>query len=79
MGHALVIYHTKDTLPLFKVTIVAHDYMWGHTAMIDRKEETSTKKVHLLARLDTFMGGRVAEEILLGKDHITTGNRMIEI
>ena len=44
----------------------------------DRKEETSTKKGQLLARLDTLMGGRVAEEILLGKDQITTGNCMFK-
>ena len=78
IGHALVIYYTKGALPLFKATIVASDYMWGHTSTIDRKEETSKKKGQLLARLDIFMGGRVAEEILLGKDQITTGNCKLE-
>ncbi|XWS37949.1 hypothetical protein CRYUN_Cryun19dG0089100 [Craigia yunnanensis] len=36
-------------------------------------DETSISKKQLLARLDVCMGGRAAEELIFGQDHITTG------
>lgn len=38
------------------------------------KDELNWSKAQLLARLDVAMGGRVAEEIIFGKENITTGN-----
>ena len=73
-GHALVVYHSKEFHPLFKATIVANSHQWGRTSWLPKKELSFETKGRLLAFIDTCLGGRVAEEILLGKDQVTTGN-----
>ena len=42
-------------------------------AQLPEKDELNWSKAQLLARLDVAMGGRVAEEIIFGKENITTG------
>lgn len=45
----------------------------GMVTQLPSNDETSISKRQLLARLDVCMGGRVAEEIIFGQDHVTTG------
>ena len=45
----------------------------GMVTQLPSSDETSISKKQLLARLDVCMGGRVAEELIFGQDHITTG------
>ena len=45
----------------------------GMVTQLPSGDETSVSKKQLLARLDVCMGGRVAEELIFGQDHITTG------
>lgn len=40
------------------------------------KDELNWSKAQLLARLDVAMGGRVAEELIFGKENITTGKSL---
>ena len=72
-GHTLVAYFTKDSHPLHKVTIVAKGESGGHTAFIPEKDATHITKAQYIARIDTAMGGRAAEELVFGKDKITSG------
>ena len=44
----------------------------GHTALVPPNDYTSQTKSNLLASIDASMGGRVAEEILLGKEKVTS-------
>lgn len=72
-GHALVAYHTRDSHPLHKVTIIPRGPSLGHTAYIPEKEAYHVTKSQMLAMMDTLMGGRVAEELIFGPEKITTG------
>ena len=72
-GHTIVNYFTENTDPLHKVTIVSKGMSGGHTAFIPEKDSTHRTKAQLIAQLDVSMGGRIAEEIYLGKDKVTGG------
>lgn len=45
----------------------------GMVTQLPSSDETSISKKQLLARLDVCMGGRVAEELIFGPEHVTTG------
>jgi len=73
-GHALVAYYTPAALNIYKATIIQRGPALGHVSLIPAKdEETSRSKIKLFAGIDVCMGGRVAEEIMFGKDNVSTG------
>ena len=72
-GHTLVAVHTKEATPLHKVTIIARGQTGGHTAFLPKNDQQMQTKAQCLARLDVGMGGRAAEELIFGKDQVTTG------
>ncbi|GAA0185014.1 metalloprotease [Lithospermum erythrorhizon] len=72
-GHAIVALNTEGAHPIHKATIMPRGSALGMVTQLPSSDETSTSKKQLLARLDVCMGGRVAEELIFGKDHITTG------
>ncbi|CAB3999158.1 ATP-dependent zinc metalloprotease FTSH 4, mitochondrial-like, partial [Paramuricea clavata] len=71
-GHALVAHFTPEALPLHKATIVPRGDALGMVAQLPEKDELSWTKKQLLAKLDVCMGGRVAEELVFGKDNVTS-------
>ncbi|KAL0542473.1 hypothetical protein IC582_022587 [Cucumis melo] len=72
-GHAIVAFNTEGAHPIHKATIMPRGSALGMVTQLPSSDETSISKKQLLARLDVCMGGRVAEEIIFGEDHITTG------
>ncbi|KAK8518332.1 hypothetical protein V6N13_027802 [Hibiscus sabdariffa] len=72
-GHAIVAFNTEGALPIHKATIMPRGSALGMVTQLPSTDETSISKKQLLARLDVCMGGRVAEELIFGEDHITTG------
>jgi ATP-dependent metalloprotease len=72
-GHALVALYTSGSTPLHKVTIMPRGQALGVTFFLPEDDVTGYSRKELLAQLDVSMGGRVAEEILLGPEEVTTG------
>jgi ATP-dependent metalloprotease len=71
-GHTLVGYFTKGPSNLHKVTILPRGMTGGATFYLD-KDVMGMSREDILAEIDTCMGGRAAEEILLGKMKASTG------
>ncbi|XP_076288668.1 ATP-dependent zinc metalloprotease YME1L isoform X1 [Lasioglossum baleicum] len=72
-GHALVSHYTKDSIPIHKVTIIPRGHSLGHTSYMHEKDVYHVTKSQLLARMDSMMGGRAAEELIFGSEKVTTG------
>ncbi|XP_058100352.1 ATP-dependent zinc metalloprotease FTSH 11, chloroplastic/mitochondrial [Magnolia sinica] len=72
-GHAIVAFNTDGAHPIHKATIMPRGSALGMVTQLPSNDETSVSKKQLLARLDVCMGGRVAEELVFGQEHVTTG------
>lgn len=72
-GHALVGHVLPDSDPVHKVTIIPRGGTGGVTWFIPPEDRVFVSLVQYKDILARGLGGRVAEEIILGKDKITTG------
>ncbi|KAK7828227.1 hypothetical protein U0070_025343, partial [Myodes glareolus] len=72
-GHAIIAYYTKDAMPINKATIMPRGPTLGHVSLLPENDRWNETRAQLLAQMDVSMGGRVAEELIFGTDHITTG------
>lgn len=73
VGHALLAKLLKNCDPLHKVSIIPRGMALGVTMTLPEKDHLTMKKVQLLDKIAMTLGGRVAEEIIYGKEFITTG------
>jgi len=72
-GHALVATLTKGAQPIHKATIMPRGSSLGMVTMLPEGDQTSQSQREMLAFMDVAMGGRVAEELIFGKEEITSG------
>ena len=72
-GHALVSLRMPKTDPLHKVTIIPRGRALGVTMNLPERDQLSQSEMQLKSRLAVMYGGRIAEELVFGKDNITTG------
>jgi len=72
-GHALVGLYVPGNDPVHKVTIIPRGQALGLTFLLPERDRLGYKKSEILAKLAMTYGGRAAEEIIFGKEHITTG------
>ena len=73
-GHTLVARLLPDTDPIHKVTIIPRGRALGQTQQLPVDEKHTYPKEHLLNSITILMGGRTAEEIVLGVQTTGTGN-----
>ena len=64
---------SPDADPLYKATIMPRGHALGVTMQLPELDKVSETKKELMDRLDVYMGGKVAEEIVYGPDQVTTG------
>ncbi|MER3633205.1 MAG: cell division protein FtsH, partial [Blastocatellia bacterium] len=70
-GHALVGMNIPECDPVHKVTIVPRGRALGVTFFLPEQDVLGRTKEELLAMIASSMGGRIAEELFIGR--ITTG------
>jgi len=72
-GHAIVGHVLPHSDPVHKVTIIPRGGTGGVTWFLPPEDRTYTSLVEFKDILARALGGRVAEKIIYGSDHITTG------
>lgn len=72
-GHAIVGHVLPDSDPVHKVTIIPRGGTGGVTWFLPPEDKSYTSVVEFKDILARALGGRVAEKIIYGDDHITTG------
>ncbi|MFN2569884.1 MAG: ATP-dependent zinc metalloprotease FtsH [Candidatus Dormibacteria bacterium] len=73
MVHALVMKTLPNTDPVHKITIVSRGMALGWTMSLPTEDRYLVSKAELIDQLAGMLGGRCAEALILGEDHITTG------
>ena len=73
VGHALVDKLLPDANELHKVSIIPRGMALGVTWTRPKDETVHVSKAKLLAKIAVSLGGRAAEEIVYGKDKVSTG------
>jgi cell division protease FtsH len=72
-GHAVCAMTVKGNDPLHKVTIVPRGRALGIAFTLPEDDRVSVTREQIEARLAMAYGGRAAEEMIFGHDHVTTG------
>jgi len=72
-GHAIVGHVLPDSDDVHKVTIIPRGGTGGVTWFIPPEDKSYHSIVEYKDILARMLGGRIAEEIVYGKDHVTTG------
>ncbi|ATF10656.1 ATP-dependent metallopeptidase FtsH/Yme1/Tma family protein [Brevibacillus sp. HB1.2] len=70
-GHTIIGYHLRNAEMVHKVTIIPRGQAGGYTVMLPKEDRFFATKTDLLDKIVGLLGGRVAEEIVLGD--ISTG------
>ena len=73
VGHALIDKLLPDANELHKVSIIPRGMALGVTWTRPKDETVHVSKAKLLAKIAVSLGGRAAEEIVYGKENVSTG------
>jgi cell division protease FtsH len=75
-GHAIVSLRVPGYWPLHKVTIVPRNRSLGVTMNLPETDPVNESKQFCESKLAVLFGGRVAEQIIYGKEHLNSGASM---
>ncbi len=72
-GHAIVGRLVPEHDPVYKVSIIPRGRALGVTMFLPEEDRYSHSRRHIVSQICSLFGGRIAEEMTLGKDGVTTG------
>ncbi|WP_264754034.1 ATP-dependent zinc metalloprotease FtsH [Marinobacter sp. LQ44] len=72
-GHAIVGRLVPEHDPVYKVSIIPRGRALGVTMFLPEEDKYSHSKRYLTSSICSLFGGRIAEELTLGFDGVTTG------
>jgi cell division protease FtsH len=72
-GHAVVALNVPATDPVHKATIIPRGRALGMVMQLPERDKLSMSFEQMTSRLTILMGGRIAEELIFGKEKITSG------
>jgi cell division protease FtsH len=72
-GHAIVGRLVPEHDPVYKVSIMPRGGALGITMFLPERDQYSASKDKLESQIASLFGGRVAEELIYGKNKVTTG------
>jgi cell division protease FtsH len=72
-GHALVSVSMPASTPIHKATIIPRGRALGMVQSLPERDQISQSYEELISMLAMSMGGRVAEELVFGREKVTSG------
>ena len=72
-GHAIVGRLVPEHDPVYKVSIIPRGRALGVTMFLPEEDRYSLSKQSIKSQICSLYGGRIAEELTLGEDGVTTG------
>lgn len=72
-GHAIVGLKVPSHDPVYKVSIIPRGRALGVTMFLPVEDRYSYSKERLESQISSLFGGRIAEELIFGKEKVTTG------
>ena len=72
-GHAIVALNVKAGDPVHKATIIPRGRALGMVMQLPERDRLSHSFEQLTSRIAILMGGRVAEELIFGREKVTSG------
>ena len=72
-GHAIVGRLMPEHDPVYKVSIIPRGRALGVTMFLPEEDRYSMSRQHLISNICSLYGGRIAEEMTLGPNGVTTG------
>lgn len=72
-GHAIIGRLMPEHDPVYKVSIIPRGRALGVTMFLPEEDRYSHSKRFLIGQICSLFGGRIAEELTLGREGVTTG------